>query len=116
MVSRKKEEVVDLIVGKEKSLRLPRGQEPFPLPLPPSGRLLGVLRPVVQTLVSAVFDAGHDLLFRRAVAVELVRHYDARGTRLLGMGRGFRDGRDCRTRRVWCGGHGIASRPSFFIK
>ena len=66
------EEVVDLVVGGEETLGVPGRLEPLHLPFSSSGRLMGVLRPVVEALVLSVFDAGHDLTLRRSVAGELV--------------------------------------------
>src|SRR3954464_1688587 len=42
-----------------------------------------VLCPVVETLMSAMLDRGHHLVFRGAVARQLVRDHDTRGPALL---------------------------------
>ncbi len=42
-------------------LRLARRLQSLHLPLPPPGRLVGVLRPVVQPFVLPVLDRGHHL-------------------------------------------------------
>jgi hypothetical protein len=57
MISAKVKEVVDPIVGGEKSLHLSRRFEPLNDPLSSSRRLVGILRPVVQALVLAVLNA-----------------------------------------------------------
>jgi hypothetical protein len=44
----------------------------FHLALSSSGRLVGVLRPVVEAFVLSVFDVGHELALRGPVAGELV--------------------------------------------
>ena len=66
--------VVDLGMRGQESLRLPRGFIPAHLPLP--GRLVGNLRPVIQSLVLPMFDTGQDFRLGRSVAFELVRHQD----------------------------------------
>jgi hypothetical protein len=72
VVAAEMEEVVDRVVGGEEPLRLSGRLEPLHLPLSSSRRLMGVLRPVVETLVPAVLDPGYQLPLRRAVAAELV--------------------------------------------
>src|SRR4051794_27897134 len=42
-----------------------------------------VLCPVVETLMSAMLDRGHHLVFRGTVARQLVRDHDTRGPALL---------------------------------
>ena len=66
-VAGQEEEVVDLIVGGQEALRVPGRLEPLHLAFSSAGWLVGVFRPVVQPLVLAVLDAGHDLLLRRAI-------------------------------------------------
>jgi len=66
------EEIVDPVMGGEEALGLARRLEPLHLPLSPSRRLVRILRSVIQTLVPAMLDRGHDLVFRGAVAGELV--------------------------------------------
>ena len=61
------EEVVDLVVGGQEALTLSGRLEPLHLAFSSSGRLVRIFRPVVEPLVLAVLDAGHDLLLRRAV-------------------------------------------------
>ena len=75
--------VGDLIMGRQKPLRLPRRLEPLHDPLSSSGRLVGVLRPVVEAFVLPVLDAGHDLTLGRGVAAELVGDQHARRSLLL---------------------------------
>ena len=69
---------VDLIMGREEPLHLAGGLEPLHPPLAPSCRLVRVLGPVVQALVPAVLDPGHQVLLRRRMARQLVRDHDAR--------------------------------------
>ena len=61
MIAAEMEEVVDLIVGGEKALRLAGRFELLHLPLSSARRLVRVLRSVVQPLVLAMLKAGHDL-------------------------------------------------------
>ena len=71
------ERVVDLgMRGQQESLRLPRGFIPAHLPFQLPGRLVGNLRPVIQSLVLPMFDTGQDFRLSRSVAFELVRHQD----------------------------------------
>ena len=51
---------------------MPRRLEPAHHALAYSGRLVRILRAVVQSLVLTVFDTGHDLGLGRAVAPQLV--------------------------------------------
>src|SRR3954447_10641949 len=50
------EQVVDLIVSREEALGLARRLEALHLPLPSSGRLMRILRPVVQSFVPPMLD------------------------------------------------------------
>src|SRR3978361_2216835 len=77
------ENVGDLLMGGKKPLHLPRRLEPFHDPLSSSGRLVGVLRPVVETLVLAMLDAGHDLALGCGVAAELVGDQHTRRSSLF---------------------------------
>ena len=77
------EEVIDLVVGGEEALRLTGRFELLHLPLSAARRLVRVFRSVVQSLVLAMLDAGHDLSFGRTVAGELVGDHDARWPHLL---------------------------------
>ena len=83
MIAAEMEEVVDLIVGGEEPLRLTGRFELLHLPLSAAGRLVRILRAVVQSLVLAMLDAGHDLSFGRAVAGQLVSDHDAWRSHLL---------------------------------
>ena len=56
---RRSEEIGNLVVGGEEPLRLSGRLEALHEPLPSSGRLMAVLRAVVETLVLAVLDARH---------------------------------------------------------
>jgi len=63
MIAAEMEEVVDLIVGGEEPLRLAGRFELLHLALSSARRLMRVFRSVVQPLVLAMLDAGHDLSF-----------------------------------------------------
>ena len=65
-------------MGRQKPWHLPRRLEPLHDPLSSSGRLVGILRPVVEAFVLPVLDAGHDLTLGRDVAAELVGNQHAR--------------------------------------
>ena len=73
----------DLIMSRQKPLRLPRRLEPLHDPLSSSGRLVGILRPVVEAFVLPMLDAGHDLTLGRSVAAKLVGDQHARRLPLL---------------------------------
>jgi len=57
----------EIMPGVEEALGVPGRLEALHLPLPSSGRLVGVFRPVVEPLVLAVLHPRHDLLLVRAV-------------------------------------------------
>ncbi len=57
---------------------MPRRLKPAHYLLSQSGRLVRVLRPIVQSLVLAVLDTRHDLSLRRTVALQLVGDDHAR--------------------------------------
>ena len=78
VIAAEMEEVVDLVVGGEEALRLAGRFEPLHLPFSPSRRLVRILGPVVEALVPAVLDPGHQLPLRRAIARQLVGDHDAR--------------------------------------
>jgi hypothetical protein len=82
-IAAERKEVVDLIMRREEPLCLAGGLEPLHLPFASSCRLVRVFRSVVQALVPAVLDPGHQLLLRRAVTGELIRDHDARRPHLL---------------------------------
>src|ERR671913_302220 len=77
VVAAEVEEVVDLVVGGEEALCLPRRLEALHLPLSSPCRLVRVLRPVVQALVPAVLDTRQQVLLGRSVTRELVSDHDA---------------------------------------
>ena len=77
------ENVGDLIMGGKKPLHLPRRLEPFHDPLSSSGRLMGILRPVIEALMLAMLDAGHDLPLGCGVALQLVGDQHTRRSPLL---------------------------------
>src|SRR5690242_2839142 len=68
--------------GKE-ALNVPRRLEPLHDPLSSSGRLMGVLGPVIETLVLPMLDPGHDLPLGSGVALQLVGDEHTRGSTLL---------------------------------
>src|SRR5215469_5850646 len=68
---------IDLIVGGEEPLRLAGRFELLHLPLSSARRLVRVYRSVVEPLVLAMLNAGHDLSFGRAVAGKLVSDHHA---------------------------------------
>ena len=76
-------QVVDLIVGCEEALGLAGGFELLHLPLSSACRLVRILRSVVQSLVLAMLNAGHDVPLRGAVAGELISDHDAWRSHLL---------------------------------
>src|SRR4051812_13920448 len=55
----------ELIVGGENPLHLPRRLKALHDPLSSSGRLVGILRPIIETLVLPMLDAGHDFTLGR---------------------------------------------------
>ena len=61
MVSAAGEKVGELVMGGKEALHLPRRLEPLHDPLSSSGRLMGVFGPVIEALVLAMLDPGHDL-------------------------------------------------------
>ena len=83
MIAAEVEEIVDPVMGGEEALGLARRLEPLHLPFSPSRRLMGILRSVIQTLMSAMLDRGHHLVFRGAVAGQLVRDHHTRDPALL---------------------------------
>jgi hypothetical protein len=77
------ENVGDLIMGRQKPLHLPRRLEALHHPLPSSGRLAGILRSIIEALVLAVLDAGHDLPLGGRIAFQLVGDQHTRRSPLL---------------------------------
>src|SRR3954452_1611032 len=77
------EDVGELIVGGEKPLHLPRRLKALHDPLSSSGRLVGILRPIIETLVLPMLDAGHDFTLGRCVAAQLVSDQHTRRAALL---------------------------------
>ena len=76
VIAAKVEEVIDLIVGREEALRLTGRFELLHLPLSSACRLVRILRSVIESLVLAMLNAGHDLPLCRAVAGKLVGDHD----------------------------------------
>src|SRR4051794_15771953 len=69
--------VVDLVVGREETLCLPRRLEALHLSFSPSRWLVRVLGSVVQSFMLPMFDTRHDLPLCRTVAGQLVGDHDA---------------------------------------
>ena len=69
----------DRAIGGEKPLRVARGLEPLHMALPVAGRLVGVLRTIIEIPVLAMFHSRKNLVLGRSVALELVGD-DQRGT------------------------------------
>jgi hypothetical protein len=59
-------------IGGEEALRVPGGLKPLQAPLALAGRLVGVLRAVIEVAVLAMFHPRENLPLRRPVAFELV--------------------------------------------
>ncbi len=57
---------------------MPRRLEPAHDFISQSGRLMRVLRAVVESLMLPVLNSGHDLGFRRTVTLQLIRDDHAR--------------------------------------
>src|SRR5258707_13214166 len=70
-------QVIDLVVRSKDALSLAGRFELLDLPLSSAPRLVRILRSVVQSLVLAMLNAGHDVPLRRAVAGELISDHDA---------------------------------------
>src|SRR3954468_21382301 len=66
------------LVSGEEALGLAGRLEALHLPLPSSGRLMRILRPVVQSFVPPMLDRGHHVCLCRVVAGELVRDHHTR--------------------------------------
>ena len=62
----------DVAERKQEPLGLPRGGEPFHHLFPDSGRLMGILSPIVQVLRPAMGHRRHELAVRHRVAGQLV--------------------------------------------
>jgi hypothetical protein len=62
----------DQTIGGEKLLRMARGLEPSHAPLPLTGGLVGVLRPIVQIPVLAVFYPWQELALGSSIAFEFI--------------------------------------------
>ena len=59
-------------IRREKPLCLAWGLEPLHAPLPLAGRLMGVLRSVIEISMLPVFDTGQALPLRRPIAFEFI--------------------------------------------
>jgi hypothetical protein len=67
----------------KKPLHLPRRLEPLHDPLSSPGRLVGILRPIVEAFVLPMLDTGHDLALGGSAAAQLVSNQHPRRSRLL---------------------------------
>jgi hypothetical protein len=76
LVAARSEDRIDLIVGGQKPLNLPRRLETAHDFLPFPGRTMGILNPVVQPLVSAMIGIRSKSPNRLGVAAQLVSHHD----------------------------------------
>jgi hypothetical protein len=72
------EEVRDLVMSRQKPLRLSSGFESLHDPFASSCRLMRILRAIVQTFMLAVFDVKAHLRPCGPIGSELVRDHDAR--------------------------------------
>ena len=68
----------DGAIGGEEPLGVPWRFEPLHASLPLAGRLVGVLRPIVQIPVLTMFHPWEDLSLSSSVALEFVSHDHAR--------------------------------------
>ena len=68
----------DRAVCGEKPLRVSGGLEPLHTPLPLTGRLMRVLRPVIEIPMLAMFHAREDLALGGPIALEFIRDDDPR--------------------------------------
>ena len=59
----------DRAIGREKALRMARGFEPLPAPLPLSGGLMGVLRALIQRPMLPMCHTREELALGRARAL-----------------------------------------------
>jgi hypothetical protein len=75
------EVVRDGTIRREEALGMTGGFEPLHPPFPLTGRLVRVLRPIVQIAVLTVFHSRHDLAFGGFIALQFVRDDDPRHVR-----------------------------------
>jgi hypothetical protein len=59
-------------IGREEPLRLAWGFEPLYALLPLAGGLVGVLRPIIQIPVLAMFDSRKNLTLSGSIAFQLI--------------------------------------------
>src|SRR3712207_1428257 len=65
-------------LGGKEALYMSWGLETLQAPLPLAGRLVGILRAVIEVAMLPMFDAGQELPLRGAVTLELIGHDDPR--------------------------------------
>ena len=87
--------LVNGAMGGQEPLGLPERLEPLHEPLALAGRLVRVLRPVVQVAALSVFDVRDDLALGGGVALQLIA--SSRCQRSPGLGRRRRS----RLAKVW---------------
>ena len=63
----------DGTVGREEPLGMTWGLEPLHASLPLAGRLVGVLRTIIEIPVLAMFYSRQDLALGRSIAFEFIR-------------------------------------------
>src|SRR4029434_2662582 len=68
-----------VVIGGEKPLGVPGGHAPLHAPLTLAGRLMRVVRTVVQVSVLPVLDAREPLPLRSPIAGELIRDAQVQG-------------------------------------
>ena len=83
VIAAEMKQVIDLVVRWKEPLSLAGRFELLHLPLSSARRLVRILGSIVQSLVLAMLDAGHDLSLRRAIAGKLVGDHDAWRSHLL---------------------------------
>jgi hypothetical protein len=69
------------VIRREESLRMTRRFESLHAPLALAGRLMRVLRTVIEVAVLAMFHTREDVLLGRAVTFQLIRDEHARYVR-----------------------------------
>ena len=82
-MARKMEQVGDRIVNGDETLKVSRRLEPFHDALSSPCRLMGVFRPIIQSLVLTMFEAHAHISSRRAIRAELIGDQNARRSSLL---------------------------------
>lgn len=71
-------EIGNLVMYGHKTLEMSARLEALHDPFSPPGRLMGILRPVIQAFVGSMFNAWHDVALCRAIRSQLVRDHHSR--------------------------------------